>query len=77
MTARPEAEWWGMTRCFNAYSERQQRQMVVDGYLAYPWTPEIEDGCTNPPEVTIETRQDEYPGPRIYCRECAIEFLRR
>jgi hypothetical protein len=61
---------WGMT-CFNAMSEDHQKQLVVDGkFRGYDsWR------CSNPAEIGIETDQDMNPGPRFYCRSCAIEFL--
>jgi hypothetical protein len=31
--------------------------------------------CTSGAEVAIETEHDKAPGPRFYCRACAIEYL--
>lgn len=65
--------YWGMW-CFNALSAAQQRQVVVDGYLPFGWRPEG-FGCDRGAEVSIETMFDTMPGPRFYCRRCAIEYL--
>ena len=67
-------DWWALIKsCFNGLSEEQQRFVVEQGYLPFGYVPEGE--CTNPVEVGIETRHDQFPGPRFYCRSCAMQFL--
>ena len=71
--ARHRRGMWNMT-CFNGLSVEQQVRLVEWGNLPFGYEPEGE--CTNGAEVGIETDQDTTPGPRFYCRSCAIEFLR-
>jgi hypothetical protein len=66
--------WWGM-HCWNGLSAAQRTRLIEVGNLAFPWIPEG-DGCPNGAEVAIETQDDVAPGPRFYCRPCAIEFLK-
>lgn len=66
--------WYGMA-CWNALSTEQQLLLLTAGVLPFGrWEPEG-GTCTNPAELSIETQYDEAPGPRFYCRRCAIEFL--
>lgn len=67
--------WWNMS-CWNALSPDQQHRLITVGNL--PIFSDAEgDGCTNGAEVAIETPADAAPGPRFYCRPCAITFLGR
>lgn len=59
--------------CFNGLSPRQQKRLVEWGNL--PWGYEPEGPCTRPAEVEVTTVWDKTPGPRFYCRQCAIEYL--
>lgn len=65
--------WWGLP-CFNALSAEQQVFLVTEGYLPIGWQAEG-DECAEGAEVEVTTMWDEYPGPRFYCRECAVKFL--
>jgi hypothetical protein len=67
--------WWNM-HCWNALSAAQQRQLIDHGNLPIGYQPEAQNGCTNPAEVMIEQQGDKAPGPRFYCRKCAILHLR-
>lgn len=60
--------------CFNGLSEAQQTRLVEWGNLEFGYQPEGE--CRNGAEMAIETQDDVAPGPRFYCRSCAIEYLR-
>jgi hypothetical protein len=64
--------WWGMT-CFNGLSAEQQEFLVVEGYLPFGYEPEGE--CSNGAEIGIECMDDRTPGPRFYCRACAVDYL--
>lgn len=66
--------WWGM-HCWNGLSEDQQARLVLWGNLPMGYVAEGE--CERPAAVGIETEDDLAPGPRFYCRECAIEFLQQ
>jgi hypothetical protein len=59
--------------CWNGLSETQQRRLLEWGNL--PWGYEPEGECRNGAEVGIETVLDAAPGPRFYCRTCAVAFL--
>lgn len=65
--------WWGMA-CFNALSPAQQERLVTWGNLPIGYRPEGWT-CLNGAEVAIEVEGDLAPGPRFYCRLCAIEYL--
>lgn len=64
--------WWNMI-CWNGLSLEQQDTLITVGTLSIVYVPEGE--CENPAEVCIETRDDRAPGPRFYCKPCAIEYL--
>lgn len=64
--------WWDMS-CWNGLSSDQQRRLLAAGNLPIGYRPEGE--CPNGAEVGIETEHDIAPGPRFYCRSCAIAFL--
>lgn len=64
--------WWGMT-CWNGLSADQQRRLIEVGNLPIDYRPEGE--CPNGAELCIETMHDKAPGPRFYCRPCAIVYL--
>lgn len=62
--------------CFNALSEAQQRFLVTEGYLPWGYEPEGGEGaCEAGAAVAVETERDATPGPRFYCRPCAIKYL--
>jgi hypothetical protein len=67
-----EKGWWGMF-CWNGLSTEQQDRLVNWGNLPLGFQPEGE--CQRGAELTIETMYDKAPGPRFYCRRCAIKFL--
>jgi hypothetical protein len=54
-------------------SREQQRRLLEWGNLPFGYAEQGE--CARPAEVAIETPDDVAPGPRFYCRECAIEYL--
>lgn len=59
--------------CFNGLSDRQKKRLVEWGNLEFGFKP---DGpCTNPAEIEIITVWDVTPGPRMYCRRCAVEYI--
>jgi hypothetical protein len=61
--------------CWNGLSEAQQVMLIEHGVLfAGHWVPEG-GTCSNGAEVAIETQDDAAPGPRFYCRACAIKYL--
>ena len=64
--------WYGL-HCFNGLSPEQQRFLIDEGYLPLGFKAEGE--CDRPATVTIETIDDEAPGPRFMCRQCAIDYL--
>lgn len=64
--------WWGLA-CWNGLSPEQQRKLIDDGNLEIGYTPA--GWCTNGAEVCVETQNDRAPGPRFYCRTCAVEYL--
>ena len=64
--------WWNMI-CWNGLSADQQETLIVTGTLEIGYFPEGE--CVNPATVAIETEDDVAPGPRFYCKPCAIEYL--
>ena len=70
-----DEDWWGHLVCWNGLSEEQQLFLVRDGVLPYGrWTPEG-GTCERGAEIEITTMYDKAPGPRFYCRLCAIKFL--
>lgn len=66
--------WWNM-HCFNALSEAQQDFLVTEGYLPIGYQPEADEPCPRPAAVAVETDLDTHPGPRFYCRPCALAYL--
>ena len=67
-----EDGWFGMT-CWNGLSAEQQERLIEHGNLEFGYRPAGE--CPNGAEVSIETMEDQAPGPRFYCRSCAAAFL--
>jgi hypothetical protein len=59
--------------CWNGLSADQQRRLIEWGNLPLGFVPS--GPCTSGAEVAIETEHDKAPGPRFYCRACAIEYL--
>ena len=59
--------------CFNGLSADQQQRVVEWGNLEFGYVPEGD--CMAGAEVEITTMHDRFPGPRFYCRSCAIAFL--
>ena len=59
--------------CWNGLSPDQQAFLITEGYL--PMGYRAEGPCTIPASVCVETEDDEAPGPRFYCRTCAIRYL--
>jgi len=72
MTEPGQHNMWGMA-CFEGLSAEQQRQVVEDGYLEFGYTPMGD--CPRPAEIEVTTKWDKFPGPRFYCRGCAIKYL--
>lgn len=67
--------WFGLA-CWNALSRDQQRRLVEHGNLPIGYEPEGPEGsCPRGAEIGVETSDDIAPGPRFYCRPCAIAFL--
>ena len=64
--------FWQMY-CWNGLSPEQREFLRTQGYLEIGWQPEGE--CLNGAELEITTMYDEFPGPRFYCRQCAIKYL--
>lgn len=66
--------WYEMA-CWNGLSTEQQQMLIDRGVLLVGrWTPEG-GTCSNGAEVAIETESDLAPGPRFYCRACAVAYL--
>lgn len=61
--------------CWNGLSERQQAMLIIDGVLAFGHWPAEGGSCERGAEVAIECEWDVAPGPRFYCRPCAVEYL--
>jgi len=59
--------------CWNGLSAEQQERLIKTGNLPMGYTPEGE--CSNGAEVAIECMDDRAPGPRFYCRACAVDYL--
>lgn len=64
--------WWNMA-CFEGLSPLQQQRVVEHGNLPFGYQPAGK--CTNGAEVEVTTMWDAMPGPRFYCRICAIKYL--
>lgn len=62
--------------CFNGLSDEQQKRVVEWGNLPFAYEP-AGTLCENGAEVGVYLDTDEYPGPRYYCRNCAIDWIRR
>jgi hypothetical protein len=60
--------------CWNALSAEQQKRLIEHGNLPFGYEPEG-SACTRGAEVCVETCSDSAPGPRFYCRPCALTFL--
>ncbi len=69
-----ERGYWGM-HCWNTLSVEQQTMLLVEGVL--PLGRKMPEGgtCSKPAELEVTTMYDEAPGPRFFCRRCAIEYL--
>jgi hypothetical protein len=65
--------WWGLA-CWNALGPDQQHRLITWGNLPMGYRPKG-GTCLNGAEVSIETEADLAPGPRFYCRPCAVEYL--
>jgi hypothetical protein len=65
--------WWDMV-CWNGLSAEQQQRLIEVGNLPMGYLPT--GSCVRGAEVAIETDHDVAPGPRFYCRPCAIDYLR-
>jgi hypothetical protein len=67
--------WWGLS-CWNALSEEQQTMLIDHGVLFVGhWEP-AGGTCNRGAEVEVTTEWDNAPGPRFYCRPCAIKYLK-
>lgn len=68
--------YWQMA-CWNVLSGEQQNRLIIHGNLPLGYRPEgIQlSNCIGVAELSIEAQWDEAPGPRFYCRPCAIEYL--
>lgn len=66
--------WWNMA-CWNGLSADQQRELLERGVLEIFYEP-AGGTCDLGAQVAIETEGDVAPGPRFYCRDCAVEYLR-
>lgn len=64
--------WWNMA-CWNGLSTEQQERLVHWGNLPLGYVPA--GPCRRGASVAVETQNDAAPGPRFYCRYCAIEYL--
>ena len=72
--APPDA-WFGMA-CWNGLSFAQQRRLITWGNLPFGYGAEAASGgCDRGAQVSVETVDDEAPGPRFYCYRCAAEYL--
>jgi hypothetical protein len=62
--------------CWNGLTPEQQQRLIGVGNLPLGYQLRGDKGlCPNPAQVAIETEDDEKPGPRFYCRSCAIKYL--
>ena len=59
--------------CWNGLSADQQRRLLEWGGLPFGYTPDGD--CQRGAEVEITTMYDAAPGPRFYCRPCAVVYL--
>lgn len=59
--------------CWNGLSDEQQQRLIQVGNLPFGYQPE--GICPNGAECAIELPDDKAPGPRFYCRRCAVEYL--
>lgn len=67
--------WYDMA-CWNGLSAEQHEMLIKQGVLPWGrWEPEG-GPCTNGAAVAVECEGDESPGPRFYCRPCAIDHIR-
>lgn len=73
MTWNLPYEWWETMKCWNGLTPDQQEFLRTEGYL--PLGFRHEGWCRRPIVVEIVTIHDEFPGPRFYCRDCAVEYL--
>lgn len=73
-SSAPQRGWYGMA-CWNGLSVEQRHRLITVGNLPFGYKPEGE--CPFPASVAVETQEDDAPGPRFYCRGCAIAYLRR
>lgn len=62
--------------CWNALGPTQQRRLIEWGNLPIDYRSEG-GTCLSGAEVAIECEGDKAPGPRFYCRTCAIEYLEK
>lgn len=60
--------------CWNALSTDQQDRLLEHGNLPWHYVPEGTE-CSSGASVAIEREGDMAPGPRFYCRPCAIRHL--
>jgi len=65
--------WFGLS-CWNALSTEQQDRLIEHGGLPLGSLAEG-DSCTSGASVAIERQDDTAPGPRFYCRPCAVQYL--
>jgi hypothetical protein len=72
MTVVGARGWWNMV-CWNGLGKDQQERLIHRGNLPMGYRPS--GHCPNGAAVAIETEADKAPGPRFYCRGCAIKFL--
>ena len=73
MSATPKARGWYNLTCWNGLSQHQQSVLIRVGTLPIGSKPMGE--CLQGAAVAIETEDDTAPGPRFYCRPCAIAYL--
>lgn len=66
---------WYNLACWNGLSAAQQQRLIEHGNLPLGYRPEGD--CQHGAEVAIETAADAAPGPRFYCRPCAIADLQK
>ena len=68
--------WWGLLSCWNRMSLDQAERLRTTGSPATSYEPwDNPHRCDRPAEVAMQTQDEDYPGPRFYCRPCAIEYL--
>jgi hypothetical protein len=60
--------------CWNGLGTEMQEFLRTEGYI--PWGAKPPAGeCPRGAEVEVTTMWDEFPGPRFYCVQCAIDYL--